>query len=126
MIILLLCGLMLNACLLSSPRNIDASRKFHPEISDLDNLEMLLLNEQESLYESAADSGSEDHLRLGMPKNRVKRTLGLPSQVEVAGNPKYGNERWIYERSVPTLQGYYKERRVMYFEGGRLVGWESR
>ncbi len=60
-----------------------------------------------------------------MPKQKVSLHLGSPNQIEVAGNPKYGNERWVYERSVPTIDGYYKETKVIYFEGGSVVGWEK-
>ena len=111
-------------CMLAPPP-ANPSRKTHPEISDLDNLEMLLLNEQQPIYESNRNLANIDHLRLGMQKNRVKHRLGAPNQVEVAGNPKYGNERWIYETSVPTLDGYYKEKKIIYFESGTVVGWES-
>lgn len=112
------------ACLMT-PQPAQNSRKVHPAISDLDNLEMLLLNDQQSIYQNNRKLSSTDNIHLGMQKNRVKRSLGLPSQVEVAGNPKYGNERWVYVRSVPTLDGYYKEKKVIYFEGGSVVGWES-
>lgn len=112
------------ACLMT-PNPTEPSRKYHSEISDLDNLEMLLLNEQQPIYENNRDIASSDALRLGMNKKNVKRNLGLPKHVEVAGNPKYGNERWVYEKAVPTMDGYYKEFKVIYFEGGRLVGWET-
>ncbi len=112
------------ACMLT-PRPADHSRRVHPAISDLDNLEMLLLNDQEALYEEQRQLSSTRNIRLGMEKNRVARTLGEPKLVEVAGNPKYGNERWIYETAIPTLDGYYKEKRVIYFEGGNVVGWET-
>ena len=108
-----------------TPNPTEPSIKYHSEISDLDNLEMLLLNEQQPIYENNRDIASSDALRLGMNKKNVKRNLGLPKHVEVAGNPKYGNERWVYEKAVPTMDGYYKEFKVIYFEGGRLVGWET-
>lgn len=117
----------LSACLLSAaPKNANYSRPTAKAgISDMDTLEMLLLNEQQSIYENHESLASTDSLRLGMGKNRVASTLGHPQQVEVAGNPKYGNERWTYEINVPTLDGYYKERKIIYFEGGSVVGWES-
>lgn len=112
------------ACLMT-PGPQEASRRVPSEISDLDNLEMLLLNEQQSIYDNNRDLSSIDNIRLGMNKRWVKRSMGSPKHVEVAGNPKYGNERWVYERSVPTMDGYYKEWKVIYFEGGSVVGWES-
>ena len=126
-LITLICCFVLSGCLISPQRmENNSSRKFHPEISELDNLEMLLLNEQEPVFRQDSSLAPPESIRIGMNKRRVKRALGLPNYREVAGNPKYENERWIYERSVPTLDGYYKEKRIIYFEKGRLVGWESR
>lgn len=123
-ILIILASLSLSACMMSpTPRK--NSRRVHPALSDLDNLEMLLLNEQQPLVTQKRKPSGSDHLHLGMAKNGVQRSLGIPTQVEVAGNPKYENERWIYETQVPTLEGYYSERRVIYFENGTVVGWES-
>lgn len=113
------------ACMMQ-PRKAEPRRqRGYSAISDLDNLEMLLINEQQPVHKSRSEADRLQSLRLGMEKNRVQRNLGSPMEVEVAGNPKYGNERWIYERNVPTLDGYYTERQVIYFEGGSVVGWES-
>ena len=112
--------------LLPQPEVNEPSRRLPTAVSDLDNLEMLLLNEQQPIASQAPDADAEDQLRLGMPKQFVKRYFGRPNVVEVAGNPVYGNERWIYERKVSTLDGYYTEKKVIYFEGGRIVGWETK
>ena len=128
-ILLLTIGMMLCSCISSHP--LSPNRKIHPEFSDLDDLEMMLLNEHDSIYDStpqrrvATQYETPAHLRLGMARQNVKMSLGSPTQVEVAGNPKYGNERWTYERAVPTLNGYYKERKLILFEGGSVVGWEN-
>jgi hypothetical protein len=37
----------------------------------------------------------------------------------------YGYERWNYHRFTPGSDGYQKENRVVYFESGRVVGWET-
>ncbi len=124
LILIFLTSLSLSACMLSpTPRK--NSRKVHPALSDLDNLEMLLLNDQQPLVTQKRKPATTDYLHLGMGKNNVQRSLGIPTQVEVAGNPKYENERWIYETQVPTMDGFYSERRVIYFENGTVVGWES-
>lgn len=62
---------------------------------------------------------------LGMSKKAVMESWGDPDAVEVAGNPVYGNERWQYAKMVSTASGYSKEMRVIYFEAGRVVGWEK-
>lgn len=108
-----------------SPQPTQALRRTSPHLSDLDNLEMLLLNEQQPIHQNSRKFASTDNIRLGMQRRRVKMSLGSPMHVEVAGNPKYGNERWIYEKEIPTLDGYYTEKQVIYFEGGSVVGWES-
>lgn len=108
-----------------SPRPTENRRRTHPAISDLDNLEMLLLNDQQPLYSAHNRHSTSNNIRLGMERTRVKRNLGLPNEIEVAGNPKYGNERWVYKKEISTLDGYYTEKQVIYFEAGSVVGWES-
>lgn len=55
-------------------------------------------------------------VNLGMSKNDVFASLGKPSRVEVAGNPSYENERWMYQ-----VNGSSK---YIYFESGVVQGWE--
>jgi hypothetical protein len=43
-------------------------------------------------------------------------TFGRPTRVEVAGNPSYENERWLYSVNGAT--------KYIYFESGRVEGWE--
>lgn len=62
---------------------------------------------------------------IGMPQDYVRRSWGEPTSIEISGNPIYKNERWKYQRQVSTSQGFRKEIRYVYFEGGRVVGWET-
>jgi hypothetical protein len=64
-------------------------------------------------------------ITLGMTQENVRRAWGEPQIIEASGNPIYRNERWKYAKETPTLSGYKKERRYVYFEGGRVVGWET-
>lgn len=64
-------------------------------------------------------------IAVGMPQDYVKRAWGEPMSVEVSGNPIYRNERWKYQKFVSSSEGYRKETRYVYFEGGRVVGWET-
>ena len=64
-------------------------------------------------------------IALGMPTEYVKKSWGEPTNIETSGNPIYRNERWQYNKQVSTPQGYKEERRMVYFEGGRVVGWET-
>lgn len=63
-------------------------------------------------------------ITLGMSQKAVMESWGDPDAVEVAGSQIYGYERWRYNRYVSGNDGYQKENRVVYFEGGRVVGWE--
>lgn len=64
-------------------------------------------------------------IAVGMPQDYVKKSWGDPLSVEVSGNPIYKNERWKYQRFSSSPEGYRKETRYVYFEGGRVVGWET-
>lgn len=63
-------------------------------------------------------------IALGMSQKAVMESWGDPDAVEIAGNAVYGYERWKYNRYVSGNEGYQKEMRIVYFEGGRVVGWE--
>ena len=64
-------------------------------------------------------------IAVGMSSDLVRKSWGEPETVEVSGNEVYKNERWRYTRDVPTPNGYKRERRFVFFEGGRVVGWET-
>lgn len=64
-------------------------------------------------------------ITLGMSQDLVRKSWGEPQQVEHSGNPIYKNERWKYLREIPTVSGYKRQRRYVYFEAGRVVGWET-
>ena len=63
-------------------------------------------------------------IAVGMPQSLVRQAWGEPSTVEVSGNPQFKNERWHYNRYVSTQDGYKPEKKLVYFEGGKVVGWE--
>lgn len=58
----------------------------------------------------------KNDILLGMNKNDVLESLGKPMRVEVAGNPRNENERWLY-----LMNGASK---YIYFESGEVQGWE--
>ena len=53
---------------------------------------------------------------LGMSKSEVMNSIGEPQRIEVAGNPSFENERWVYGRNGAS--------KYIYFESGRVEGWE--
>ncbi len=65
-------------------------------------------------------------IALGMTKQAVRDSWGEPDLVEVAGNPIYGNERWHYSEQTSSTEGFQSQKRILYFESARVVGWESR
>lgn len=68
----------------------------------------------------------ENDIAAGMTKQAVKDSWGAPDEVLVAGNPMYGNEQWTYREQVTSSEGYMTETRVVYFEGGIVVGWSTK
>lgn len=74
---------------------------------------------------SSMQSAVEDNdIVIGMPQPLVIKSWGEPESVEVSGNPKFKNERWKYSRYISTQDGYKAEKKIVYFEGGKVVGWE--
>jgi hypothetical protein len=67
---------------------------------------------------------SED-VALGMHEDWVRKSWGDPKSVEVSGHPAFKNEKWKYSRYVASPDGYRMQNRTLYFEGGRVVGWDS-
>lgn len=60
-------------------------------------------------------ASEQAEILLGMGKEEVISLWGHPDRREIAGQPRYENERWLYNRAG---QG-----RFIYFEGGRVEGW---
>jgi hypothetical protein len=58
----------------------------------------------------------KSHVITGMSKSDVMYNWGPPAKVEVAGNPSFENERWLYSVNGAT--------KYIYFESGRVQGWE--
>lgn len=63
-------------------------------------------------------------IAIGMPQALVKQSWGDPDAVEVSGNPQFKNERWRYNKFISTPDGFKPEKKLVYFEGGKVVGWE--
>tara|TARA_B100000683_G_C12413230_1_gene524687 strand:- start:56 stop:700 length:645 start_codon:yes stop_codon:yes gene_type:complete len=83
------------------------------------------LNRQDSHSDEIAKVIESNDLALGMSESAVRESWGDPDVIEVAGNTVYGYERWRYKRIVSGNDGYQQELRSVYFEGGRVVGWET-
>jgi hypothetical protein len=64
-------------------------------------------------------------IAIGMPMDYVIKSWGDPALRETSGNPLFRNEKWKYVRSISTQDGFKQEKRTVYFEGGKVVGWET-
>lgn len=79
-------------------------------------------NSSSSRFQNIIESGD---ISVGMAMDHVRRSWGEPTSVEVSGNPLYQNQRWAYVKQVSGPDGFRQEKRLIYFEGGRVVGWET-
>ena len=57
---------------------------------------------------------------LGMGMRDVQGVWGSPDRIQIAGDPQYRNQRWVYTEATPVGHA----QRVVYFEDGEVVGWE--
>jgi hypothetical protein len=67
-------------------------------------------------YSDKVFSLNKNDVNLGMKKEDVLSSCGKPLKVEIAGNPRHQNERWLYR-----FDGAPK---YIYFESGEVQGWE--
>ena len=71
-------------CSCISAQPVSPNRKIHPEFSDLDDLEMMLLNDHETIYENKSEqrrllsnnSFQQQNIRIGMARRNVQMQLG--------------------------------------------------
>ncbi len=80
---------------------------------------------QNSFFSDSSSMKSSSSLRapaslagdvsIGMNKEEVKRLWGKPMRVDIAGDPRNQNERWVYYEGGRMKQ--------LYFEAGRVEGW---
>lgn len=84
-----------------------------------------ILSRAKSPSPEMRDAMESQDIALQMPMDFVRKAWGEPAAVEVSGNPIYRNERWKYQRYVSTPDGYRSEKRFVYFEGGKVIGWET-
>jgi hypothetical protein len=69
--------------------------------------------EGRDLVKSRSIHSSE--ISLGMTKTEVEKLWGKPAKIQVAGNPKYQNELWLFQEDGTVRQ--------VYFESGKVNGW---
>lgn len=82
------------------------------KIQDMSDDETLKKNSREFLKRRSVRT---QEIAEGMSKDDVMNLWGKPTKVEVAGHPKFENERWSF------AEGGQVKR--IYFEGGKVQGW---
>lgn len=60
---------------------------------------------------------NENEISLGMDKNSVRSRWGGPARIDVAGDPRFQNERWTFYDSGRIKQ--------VFFENGLVQGWSQ-
>lgn len=83
-----------------------------------------ILSRNNKIQEEMKELVDVQDIAVGMPQKLVKKSWGDPENIEVSGNPQFRNERWKYTKYISTPDGYKLERKVVYFEAGKVVGWE--
>lgn len=84
-----------------------------------------LTTEQSNFDSTTTKLIERNDVARGMTRAAVRQSWGDPDFVEVAGDQLRGNERWRYNKLVSSEDGFSNETRIIYFEGGVVVGWET-
>ena len=100
------------------------------QLTDLESRQKWIMDQKiwsrpKNVNSKLSDLAESGDIALGMPQELVRRSWGEPQIVEVSGNPAFKNERWKYMKHVSTPDGFKPEQRTVYFEGGKVVGWET-
>jgi hypothetical protein len=82
-------------------------------------------DEQRFFHESRINRARMNReLVLGMNMQDVLSVWGEPRNIESAGDPSLGNQRWIYSEGL-SHPNSLSAARVIYFENGQVAGWET-
>ncbi|MFL5813324.1 MAG: hypothetical protein ACJ763_07075 [Bdellovibrionia bacterium] len=113
----------LNGCALLSP-NMTEEEMY--ENDPVGRAALALRQDRSPAGETPSASGeiSQSQLTLGMSSYRVRSLWGQPQEIENAGDPASGNQRWIYLNGLKRGWGT-SDYRVVYFERNQVVGWEN-
>ncbi len=74
------------------------------------------LSLREQIWEGERQRGLTPlELKVGMDKSQIIDEWGKPIKVDIAGNPQFENEKWVFYGPEGTS--------YIYFEGGKVQGW---
>lgn len=77
---------------------------------------LIVLPQNKRITDHNIYSNSRQEVVIGMTKDNVLDSIGKPLRVEIAGNPRNQNERWMYKTNGAL--------KYIYFESGHVQGWE--
>lgn len=74
-------------------------------------------NSSRSILQGNETVAASNDVTLGMTMEKVLSNWGTPERRDIAGNPKYRNERWAFRKNGKV--------RYVYFEDGQVNGWSD-
>ncbi|MES3039272.1 MAG: hypothetical protein V4736_15295, partial [Bdellovibrionota bacterium] len=77
------------------------------------------------MAESFKETVMNKDIAVGMPMELVAKAWGDPDSKESSGLGWYKNERWKYAEFKATSEGYKQVKKTVYFERGKVIGWET-
>ncbi|MCB0394136.1 MAG: hypothetical protein KDD25_06235, partial [Bdellovibrionales bacterium] len=69
---------------------------------------------------------ADKDIAVGMSMTSVKESWGEPKMEEFSGDPRLGNARWTFTKYIRGEEGYQRQDRLVVFQGGHVVGWETK
>ncbi len=82
--------------------------------------------EKNRFNRAVASLVEQNDITIGMDMQAVRESWGFPDDVLMTGQEKHLNQIWKYSIPVQTPHDYYIEERIVKFQNGRVVGWESK
>lgn len=64
-------------------------------------------------------------IAIGMSRDAVRESWGRPRVIDYSGHKELGNERWVYQDSKPTSDGFEEMQKIVFFKAGVVVGWKT-
>ena len=82
-------------------------------------------DEQKSIELRELEAGQANRdLVMGMLMKDVLEIWGHPLEVQTAGDPAIGNQKWVYYDGLSSRWSL-SAARVVYFESGKVAGWRT-
>ena len=105
-------------------RDLYSSQPVEEEHEDQIHYSMATAQRTEEQQTKVSRAIARSDLVAGMSMAEVNSAWGEPLEVQNAGQIRHGNERWLYRTGLSSKYGLGQTRAV-YFEGGRVVGWQT-